>query len=236
MMRSFGKIFLLLACGLLSAWAAARPPLTAERLQQRLAAIATAVPAWSGNNPEVFWLWDQQDYQLLYRHPCRLLEPSVELLAAGQLPPRQQEMLPFLLQQLPLGSYLEWMETAEDGYAKKEVSLAFLQHVAFPSPEERPDLYLAAKQDKFAKFYQSLADALGSESQDPLHGDLVAAAHAAASGRTGEDVLRSLKSLNQAPSAVDVNARCAMAAGSATPSPVPAANTVPPLPLPPPPR
>jgi hypothetical protein len=234
MIRGFGKYFLFFL-GLASPAGAAlaRPPVSSDTLQQKLAVIVKAVPDWSGNNPEVFWLWDQQDYLLMYRHPCRYLEPAVELLAGGQLPAKQQEVLPFMLEQLPLGSYLQWMKFAGDAYGKRQVSLQFLRHAAFPSPQDRPDVYFAYKDDKLGGFYRSLAQTLAAGGDDPLHHDLVNQANDAASGKTAAVLLPTLKSLDEAPPRSDLSQTCETLAAPPPVTAPAAATAVPPPPLPP---
>ena len=235
MIRGIGKYFLFFLGLALPAWGAyARPPVSSDLLQQKLAVIVKDVPEWSGSNPEVFWLWDQQDYLLIYRHPCRYFEPAVELLAGGQLPAKQQELLPFMLQQLPLGSYLQWMKFAQDAYGKQQVSLRFLQHAAFPSPQDRPDVYFAYKDDKVGGFYKSLAQSLAADGDDPLHHDLVNQAGDAASGKTADALLPTLKSLNEAPPVPELTQTCeTLAAPRPVAAPAAATAVPPPPPLPP---
>ena len=236
MIRGFGKYFLFILWLALPAWAAyARPPVSSDLLQQKLAVIVKDVPDWSGSNPEVLWLWDQQDYLLMYRHPCRYFEPAVELLAGGQLPARQQLVLPFMLQQLPLGSYLQWMKFAEDAYGKRQVGLLFLQQAAFPSPQDRPDVYFAYKDDKVGGFYRSLVQSLALDDNDPLHHDLVSQAGDAASGKTAAALLPTLKSLNEPPPTPALTQTCETLAASPPVAAQAPATTVPPLPSNPPP-
>jgi hypothetical protein len=119
--------------------------------------LANRTGEWSLESfgPDRFW--QNSAYESVASDPCSRLSEAVRLVEARQLNSREEIVIAQLMLRLPLGSYLDWLARVQAARAAGKAGDSLVLHVAFPSTDERPDLYLAFSDPTVASLYREIS-------------------------------------------------------------------------------
>lgn len=152
-----------------------------------------------------------KSYLALRSNACSYYARVGPLLVSRPLSDREELVLAYAMYGLPLHEYVDFVRSISELVPQGKVSASFVYLTAFPALDDRPDLYLAFRNERIVEVYTAIEINMRRAGWDSA---LVERATNLLIGKQAQVVIEYSKGIEQPLVEPDFNLRCRMSSAS----------------------